>query len=60
MRRREFLTLVSGVATLWLLDYAQQSALPVIGFLRNTSPDTGLIAAFHAGLNEAGFREACS
>jgi len=60
MRRREILTLVSGVAALALWPFslrAQRSVLPVIGFLRNTSPDTSLIAAFHEGLNEASFRE---
>jgi ABC-type uncharacterized transport system substrate-binding protein len=58
MRRREFVTLMSGVAALWPLSLcAQQSTLPVIGFLRNSSPDAGLISAFQEGLNEAGFRE---
>ena len=31
--------------------------MPVIGFLRNTSPDARLVAAFPGGLNEAGYIE---
>ena len=38
---------------------AQQPAMPAIGFLNPTSPDTRreLIAAFHQGLAEAGYVE---
>src|SRR4029434_1852882 len=59
MRRREFITFLGG-ATAWPFAVrAQQSAMPVIGFLRSTplNISASLLAAFRQGLKESGFNE---
>ena len=60
MRRREFITLVSGASVAWPLAVrSQQPAMPVIGFLSGgaASENNSRLSAFHNGLNKAGYIE---
>jgi putative tryptophan/tyrosine transport system substrate-binding protein len=59
MRRREFIAGLGGAAAWPVVARAQQSKVPVIGFLNSGSPGPFalLLAAFHQGLKDGGYVE---
>ena len=59
MRRREFLSVLCAATSWPIVAQAQQSSVPVVGFLRSTSlaDAAHLVTAFRQGLKEAGFVE---
>jgi putative ABC transport system substrate-binding protein len=60
MRRRDLIALFGGAAAILpLAAWAQQPAMPVIGFLNSASPETYAtqLAGFRQGLNQVGYSE---
>ena len=58
MRRRDFISLIGGVAATWpLAVQVQQPALPVVGLLRSTEIAESNIAAFRRGLSDSGYTD---
>ena len=61
MERREFIKVIVGSAAMWsLAAQAQQSAMPVIGYLSTGTPETDAVpylVAFRQGLRETGYIE---
>jgi putative tryptophan/tyrosine transport system substrate-binding protein len=59
LKRREFITLISGVTAWPLAARAQQPTMPVIGILGSMAAAdfAGYVTAFREGLDEADFVE---
>lgn len=53
MRRRDVVKLIAGTAVAWpLVARAQQSAIPVIGFMHGSSPEVRQLAAFRVDISD--------
>jgi putative ABC transport system substrate-binding protein len=59
LRRRDFISFLAGAVAWPLAGHAQQTTLPVVGFLSTYDPSgvQPLVAAFRKGLAEVGYVE---
>ena len=60
MRRREFITLLGGVAVTWSLAARAQQAMPVIGYFSTgslASDESTFLPAFRQGMAQTGYVE---
>ena len=59
MKRRDFITLIGGAAAIPIVARAQQSSIPVVGFVRSSTAagSQHIVDAFRQGLKEAGYVE---
>src|SRR5262249_28646596 len=55
--RRKFLATLGGAVAWPLAARAQQRAMPVVGILHPSTPETARLRAFQQGLKDAGFIE---
>ena len=57
MNRRAIVTLLGGAAVWPLAGRAQQTAMPVIGYIGTFAPTGSFLAAFRKGLSDSGYVE---
>jgi putative tryptophan/tyrosine transport system substrate-binding protein len=57
MRRRDFITIVGSAVAMPPVARAQQSTMPVVGFISGTWPDAERLRALRQGLKETGYTE---
>jgi putative ABC transport system substrate-binding protein len=59
MNQRTFIAGLGSAAALPVPAWAQQSPIPLVGFIRSGTPEAGagMLAAFLKGLSETGFVE---
>ena len=57
IRRREFFGLLGGAAVWPLTARAQQTAVPMIGFMNGSAADPAQETAFRKGLSETGYTD---